>query len=271
MGIVALYGLIVWLVTSPAVAAAEEALKAKAQSGHLEVLSQANEYFRQAGDPQNSAQSRQLYEKALVRFEKLVKDGVENGQLFYNIGNTYFRLNDLGRAILNYRRAQQYMPDDENLRQNLAFARSRQMDKIELDQDEQIIKTLLFWHFDLSFQVRLICFAVLNTLFWGLLGLRYYKKEAAPGPAVIFSLIFALLFGGSVLHAKTIGVKPGGVLTAPEVTARKGDGLAYSPSFQAPLHAGLDFKLVEERGDWLHIELTDGRTCWVPKASAELI
>jgi hypothetical protein len=62
-----------------------------------------------------------------------------------------------------------------------------------------------------------------------------------------------------------------GVILAPEVIARQGDAESYQPSFEDPLHTGAEFMLLEDRGAWWQIELPDGRSCWIPKKSGELV
>jgi hypothetical protein len=233
------------------------------------LLDEATCFFQQASQLQDQAQRAELYRKALVRFEKLVQEGAENGKLYYNLGNTYFQLHDLGRAVLNYRRAQMYLPNDDNIRQNLLSARAKLPDRIEPGQEVKIAKNLLFWHYDLSARVRLILLAVANFCFWGGLALRLYRRRGLWWP-VMLALALMVMMGGSLFYER-YGRHPAGVLVAEETTARKGDGQAYAPSFSAPLHAGLDFSLVEKRGEWLYIELPDGRLCWIPAESAELI
>ncbi|HFQ82180.1 MAG TPA: hypothetical protein ENK33_12540, partial [Desulfobacterales bacterium] len=122
---------------------------APAALSHKEALMmfrEANDYFRQAGKAGEGAEAAELYNKALLRYERLRRSGIHNAKLYYDIGNTWFRLHDMGRAILNYRRAQRYAPDDENLAQNLAFVKSLQPDKIVPRQRSEILKTLFFWH-----------------------------------------------------------------------------------------------------------------------------
>jgi tetratricopeptide (TPR) repeat protein len=114
-----------------------------------QILSEATRLFQEASQLDDQGQSAELYHKALLRFEKLVQDGVVNGKLFYNLGNTYFQLHDLGRAVLNYRRAQLYLPSDDNLHQNLLSARGQQSDRIEPQQEVMLAKTFFFWHYDL--------------------------------------------------------------------------------------------------------------------------
>jgi len=194
---------------------------------------------------------------------------VRNGKLYYNIANTYFQLHDLGRAILNYRRGLLYLPDDENLRQNLRYAESQQPDRIEPKQEAMIAKTLFFWHYDFSARARLFLLMGANALFWSLLTRKFYRRQGPWWPLAL-TLTLSLLMGGSLLSDR-LWHRAQGVVLVPETTARKGDGHAYSPSFNAPLHAGVLFSLVEKRGDWLYIELLDGRRCWVAAESAEMI
>lgn len=239
-------------------------------TGQADLLKEANEMFRQAGEQSSAALAEGLYQKALARFERLAKDGVRSGQLFYNIGNTYFQLNDIGRAVLNYRRAEQYIPNDENLRHNLQYVLSLQPDKIELNQEEQILKTLLFWHYDLSVYAKMVCLALFNALFWGMMTYKWWRKSSGLRLSLALTLLVCLMLSGSLLYGTSATLRQG-VLVASEVVARNGDGNSYSPSFEAPLHAGLDFRLVQQRSGWLQIELKDGRRCWIPEEAAALV
>ena len=79
------------------------------------VFVEGNQLFREANElsSQNPVAAEDLYRRAALRFERLVNEGgIQSGKLFYNIGNAYFRTNDIGRAILNYRKAEQYIPND---------------------------------------------------------------------------------------------------------------------------------------------------------------
>lgn len=234
-----------------------------------QILDEASRFFQEASQKPDQAESADLYRKAMVRFEKLVQDGVVNGKLYYNLGNTYFRLHDLGRAIVNYRRALMYLPNDDNLRQNLFFAESQQPDRIEPKQEEMIVKTLLFWHYDISARIRLIVLVVANTTLWLLLAVSVYRRKMFWLPTV-GALSLTMIMAGSLLYERFCPQATGVIIEA-EAVARKGDGSAYSASFNEPLHAGLTFSLVEKRGEWLYIELADGRRCWVPADSAEMI
>ena len=239
------------------------------------VFAEGNQLFREANElsSQNPVAAEDLYRRAALRFERLVKEaGIQNGKLFYNIGNAYFRTNDIGRAILNYRKAGQYIPNDLNLQQNLNHARLTRLDGFEETQEAKVLRTLLFWHYDFSTRLRSILFAVFSLVFWAAVSIRLFRSDWAPRWLLAVSAIAGALFLGSLLvetYEKAGEVT--GVVVSRQVIARKGDGESYEPSFKDPLHAGTEFRVLENRGDWHQIELPDGRQCWIPSRNAGLV
>ena len=77
-----------------------------------------------------------------------------------------------------------------------------------------------------------------------------------------------LTLSAVTLATQLNGSRIEGVIITDSVEARKGPAYAYAPAFVQALHDGLEFKLIEERGTWIQIELTDGRRCWIPKNQA---
>src|SRR5690606_11741 len=71
------------------------------------------------------------YRLAIENYEKLIEQGYASYQLYYNLGNAYYRNNELGRAIYNYELARKLEPNDEDVRINLSIAASKTIDKIE--------------------------------------------------------------------------------------------------------------------------------------------
>jgi len=241
-----------------------------------ELFSQANLFFRQgneilAHDPEGG---RQLLEKATRRFEQLAHDhGVRNGGLYYNIGNCYFRLGDLGRAILNYRRAALYIPNDANLIQNLDYARSLRLDRIEEKPRTRVLQTLLFRPYDFSGHARLAMLAVCSALFWLALALRLPAgRRLVPRWLPLLPAIPLLILTASLGYDRFLAEsEPAGVILAAETVGRKGDCDTYQPSFKEPLHGGTEFIVLQERSGWLQVELADGRRCWLRAGEVELV
>ncbi|MBI5556680.1 MAG: hypothetical protein HY885_03510 [Deltaproteobacteria bacterium] len=241
-----------------------------ASQGNGIIFSEANRFFSQANEATSSAEARKLYEKALLRYEKLSRE-VQNGKLYYNIGNTYHELDDIGRAIVNFRRAEKLIPADGNLRQNLAYVLSTRQDSIPEKQEEKLLRTLFFWHFDLARDTRMRLFSVCYIGFWLAAGFMFFSGR--PGSRWLAgSLLTPTLLLSASLAIEHLTKSPRtGVIVAPEIVARQGDGQNYQPSFTAPLHAGTEFTLLEDRKNWLRVELPDGRQCWLPSQSSELI
>ncbi len=252
--------------------ASTQAKLPKEQTNSLFV--QANEAFRNANAATGEAGRQKHYEKAILNFEKIINDGqINNAGLFYNLGNVYFLKGDLGKAILNYRRAEKLDSADANIQKNLAFARSRRIDKIKVKTQKRVLQTLFFWHYDFStrtrFTVTCISFAVLCI---GLTVFIWFGRNAPTTAAVIISGILTVCFFTSVvLEARGQASRVCGVITAESIVARQGDGPNYQPSFKEPLHGGTEFDLLEQRPGWLHIKLSDDSDSWIPQSSAETI
>ena len=240
-----------------------------------DLYAQAKDFFRQANElaAVSPAQAEDLYGKAAMRYERIIREGgVQNGKLYYNLGNVYFRLKDLGRAILNYRRAEQYIPNDPNLKQNLDYAREKRLDDIEEKQETKVLKTLFFWHYDLSTKGRIIIFSVCSIMLWTAAVIRIFSRASYLRWCITVSFILSLLLAGSLL-AEELSLRNSrpGVVISGEVVARKGNSDTYEPSFKDPLHSGTEFTLIEDRGSWYQIELADARTCWVHSKDVELV
>ena len=239
------------------------------------LYAEATMMFREANElaRTNPEQAKILYQSAVMRFERIVKEGgIENGKLYYNIGNAYFRMNDLGMAILNYLKAERLTPDDANLHHNLQYARSKRLDRIEEEEKIKVLKTLFFWHYDISAGTRFIVLAFISACFWAAASLRLFHSKVFINRIIFFTAILSVLMAGSLFIEKiTIDTTRPGVVVSSELTARKGNSMAYEPAFEEPLHAGTEFVLIDEREGWFHIELSDSRKCWVPKDGARLV
>ncbi len=241
----------------------------------VDLYSQAKDLFRQANevaaaDPDSA---RDLYEKSAMRYERIIRQGgVQNGKLYYNLGNTYFRMKDLGMAILNYRRAEQFIPNDPNLRQNLDYARKRRLDEIEEKQETRVMKTLFFWHYDLSTRARVMAFTVSFGSLWVFAGIRLFMKRPFTSGCITAALLLSFFLGGSLAAEQySLHHQRPGVIISQATVARKGNSETYEPSFKDPLHSGTEFTLIEDRDPWVHVELADARTCWLPSKDVALV
>jgi hypothetical protein len=239
-----------------------------------DLFTQANHAFRSANTQTDPSSQQQLYEKAVLTYERLIQEGtIHNARLYYNLANAHLLKGDLGRAILNYRRAERIDSGDVNIQKNLAFARTRRIDSIPVKTEQQVLRTLLFWHYDFSLKTRFgmacLAFACLclgvTTMVW--------RGRSSPTLATtaIAAIVLIGMAGSVAAQTRQQSSTVYGVITATQVVARQGDGPNYPESFKAPLHPGTEFELIERRPRWLHIRLTDGSEGWIPNEAAETL
>jgi hypothetical protein len=217
------------------------------------------------------AEANRLYEagqyaEAVVAYQALVDAGVEDGVLYYNLGNAHFKAGDLGRAILNYRRAQALLPRDPDVAANLQLARAQAIDRLETEDEGVVVglvrRVLVEWAtLDEVAGVALglwalLCALVVAAILWrrGRQGLRYVI--AAVGVTLALSLLSIIIRIGDVR-----GGSPG-VVVAQAVEVRSGPGEDYLAEFT--LHTGAEIQVLAQRDDWVRIALPGDLQGWVP-------
>lgn len=239
---------------------------ANASDYQQQTLEKAHGLFR-------AATNSTMYAEAAQQYEYLVQEeGIHNGQLFYTLGNSWFMAGDVGRAILNYRRAELYLPNNADVKNNLEAALALRSDLIPEKELHPLAARLLGWHFNTSSPLRWWLFALCWIVAWGAwfwLG-RTSKKEARI--TAVVTGVLSIVLATSLLSERILeGLAEPGVITAPEVLARKGDGNRYAPAFMEPLHSGTEFQRIDDRKAWWQIRLNDGQTCWIPAHAAAVV
>lgn len=227
----------------------------------------------------DSPAAQRLYAESLERFESVLLDGVDNGDLHYNAGNAALRLGRIGEAIAHYKQAERLIPGDRDLARNLAFARRLCSLHVESNASNAITDTLLFWYRDSTTRARWIVAACAYVLFWSLLLFRLRLNRPAPALfwTSLVAAMIALATGASVGYdALGYGNGKQGVVVRNDTVLRKGNGEGYQPQLENPLPDGVEFRITEVRdsadGDrWLRIELPDGTDGWINGRQAIVI
>jgi len=238
-------------------------------------FTQANDAFAKANQAADDTQQAQtFYQDAIDGYERIIGSGeIHNAKLFYNLANSYLLTDDLGRAILNYRRAQRLDGSNPDIHKNLNFARGKRTDQFAVTTQKKILERLFFWHYDFSMETRFIiggsCFAVFCI--WLLLRLWLVRWPVVAPVCCIMMLISIAMIVSVAVEQYALATHRSGVIISNAVIARQGDGDNYPESFNEPLNAGVEFDVIEQRPGWFHIELSNGQDTWIPTQSAELI
>jgi len=218
----------------------------------------------------NKAYSEERFAVAADLYEKALEPGPVSGPLYYNLGNAYFKLNDLGRAILNYSRAKRLMPLDADLKSNLMYANSLIKGGTPPPSGNWFTRMLssISGHFTLN---GITLFSVLLYLALSALGLliiirRESRRRALP--------VFLAAAVAMILSVRVFFVKYDLVLVHKEaIVLEEGVESKFEPFEDATtffsLSAGESVNIFAERDGWRKVRRVDGKQGWVPLSSIE--
>lgn len=256
------------LVEAGALGAQEsaETLSDLSDAPPIEIFTRSNALFE-------SARSEEELRQAAAGYETLLRKGPRNGHLHYNLGNTYLRLGDHGRAILHFRRALRYIPDDPYARAMLDEARRQVREQspglYRQEPRDDLLNTLFFWHFQTSFRGRLTVLVIASAAFWLLLAVRLRARLPLHRFALATLLVVSIITGTSLALETLAGTGLDAVVTADEVEVRSGKGLEFELALDRPVPSGVEVTVLETRGQWHLIQFPDTSVGWVPEHTVE--
>ena len=214
------------------------------------------------------------YQQAIKDYQEILKTGVSS-EIYYNLGNAYYRTDNITQALLAYERALQLSPGDNDIRFNLQYARSKTIDKIT-PETEMFFVT---WYNSLVNFTRVdrwantaivsIVMALLLILVFLFAPQMWARKSGFYGSAVFLLLFaFANLFAFQQKHE--LETKQGAIVIAPTVNVKKTPAASGTDVFV--IHEGTRVDITD-RGmkQWRGIKLADGREGWLKTSQIEEI
>ena len=223
--------------------------------------------FRQT----NSLYGQGKYAEAVEGYKAIIQAGWESGPLYYNLANTYFKLNNLGRAILNYRRAWNLSPGDPEITKNLEYAREGLRDDIAALPLSVWArsKRAVILQFPLGIWIGISAALYFLTIAWLIAALliRPLRKKSPLilkwlGGCLVISILISVL-------AYSFYRTPGAIILQPTVSVRYGPAETDAAAFK--LHEGTEVKKVRGKDGWIQIALPDGKSGWLPTDSLGII
>ncbi len=220
----------------------------------------------------NSSYGEEDYEKAVSLYEALISMGEASPEVFYNLGNSYFKLKKTGRAILNYERALRLAPRDKDTQLNLKLARAMAVDKIDTAERGFVLNAILFLYDRMNMdELTIFCSLIYLTVILALIFSIFFVNKrrtmfytAGALGAVFFVLaIFLFLKIQNEVFSKT------GIIVIEKADARSGPKDDYLLQFT--LHEGAEVRVVKGAQGWYEIELSKDLKGWIPKDSVDVI
>ena len=221
------------------------------------------------------AYSEGRWQEAVDAWTSISDSGLESVELYYNMGNAFFKQGDVASAVLNYERALKLDPSDEDVRFNLEHARTFLSDKIDI-VPEFFLKT---WGRKVRSVMSSDGWAVLFLSFTAILVIcvlvfflsRIQRRRVIAFYAGIMVLVLALfsVFSAARLW-KEYRSEDTAIVMKPVVSVKS------SPSGDASkdlfiLHEGTKVRLLDSVGEWTNVSLSDGRQGWMKTSDIEVI
>jgi tetratricopeptide (TPR) repeat protein len=209
------------------------------------------------------------YDEAINVFTGLTERGLESGNIYFNIGNSYFKKGELGKAILNYERANKLIPGDSDLKSNYDFALSKVKNMVSAKSAPFHRKVLnLYRSISINGLTILLSFAYIVLLSFIFI-FFVFKPGIRHRYIFTISLIIFFLISLYALSDRITSNNREAVLISESSDAK------FEPVENATIHytiyEGAKVYIVQEKMDWLKIRRQDGKIGWIKKADSEII
>lgn len=221
----------------------------------------------------NSLYERGEYEKASEEYAKILNIDVESGPLYFNIGNTFFKMGKIGYAILAYEKAQKLMPGDSDLKSNLAYTESLTEDSAL----QALPQTRIAWLFKFPFReyslntvsiILIALYLMLIAMFlMGIVNPVFKRRMTILFYPVLIG--FLLTLGAFSVRYYDEDILSHGVVVVKEAECK------YEPIDKSnnyfTLKEGQKVLVLKTRNGWRHIRRLDGKLAWVKSDAVEEI
>jgi tetratricopeptide (TPR) repeat protein len=234
-----------------------------ANKGHYEDLYAKANYVYKAGN----------FDSAKVLYSEIIQNGMVSSELFFNLGNTFFKKGNIPEAILYFERALRIAPNDEDIQYNLNIANTYITDKITP------LESIFFkeWWDSITYAFSVSTWAVLFILLlaiasalitlYSISSHRKMKQLGLIGGAIVFGIsLIVLLITNSAFHRLN---KDQAIVFSPTVNVKSEPSINSTDQFV--IHEGLKVEIIDSEGDWTRIRLSDGNSGWLQSQSIERI
>jgi hypothetical protein len=223
--------------------------------------------FAQSGfEKGNVLYQKGQYEQAIQAYESVLDSHQQSAELYFNLGNCYYKLHQVAPSIYNYEKALVLAPDDVDITNNLKFAHKLTIDEVKEVPKVGFAKMLRDFTGMYHFNTWAWISVVFGFLFLGFF-IGYYFSPTTLYKRIFFFgmflwLIFLFLSIGAGIFEKNHFVNERPAIVFAEVVEVKSEPQKASPATFI-LHEGTKVFVEETLGKWKKIELTDGTEGWI--------
>ncbi len=218
----------------------------------------------------NSAYNKAEYQKAISLYEQTLKMGQFSAEVYYNLGNAYYKLNNIAESIYYFEKAKQLDPNDEDIIINSNFAKNMTIDAIEKLPESQIVtfQKKIYGIFNFSYWSYLTV-----ILFWIFSGffLVYVFIKSASLKQTFFFIAFGILIFFMISFLITYSIEEKEKNTNFAILFSNQKDIWSEPNQQAELlfslHEGTKVEVLDILENWKKIRIANGSEGWIENAS----
>ena len=222
----------------------------------------------------DSAYIRNDFASAIQIYESLLRKG-ESADVYYNLGNSYYKINEIAKAILNYEKALLLQPGNGDIRANLGIARGKTVDKVE------VVPEIFFvtWTKALINSMSVDSWAIwgivsflllIVSLYFFIFSKQVVLKKVGFIAGIIFLIVVVMANVFASKQKEELLNRDTAIIMSPSVTVRSTPSENGTSLFI--LHEGHKVNIKDDSmRDWKEIRLEDGKVGWVPVGSIEII
>ena len=227
--------------------------------------------FAQSGfEIGNALYQKGNYEGAVTAYENVLAGKKQSAELYFNLANSYYKLNKVAPAIYNYEKALLLNPNDPEIKNNLQFAHKMTIDEIKEMPKVGFAKMLRDFTGNFSYDDWAwitVSFAILFLLFF----MGYYFSQTTFLKRVFFIGMFAIVFGIIVSMLAAVSEKNYDKNERPAIVFAEMASVKSEPKASGSdvfvLHEGTKVFVDEVLENWKKIQLPDGTEGWIESSA----
>lgn len=225
-------------------------------------------------DSANIAYSKGDYNKAAKLYENILSNGLEASEVYFNLGNAYYKTNNIAFAILNYERALKLNPDNDDFNFNLKLANQKIEDKIEAAPQlflTQWKNGLIDLMTEKGWSVLCIVLVILSLVLFAIYVTMQKKslKQFGFFGGTTLILLSIITFFVAQHKFKLTKNNSDAIITSPSITVTGSPNEKGTKLFI--LHEGTKVNITQEDIGWAEVKIANGNTGWIKKSELQKI
>ncbi len=222
----------------------------------------------------NKSYNQGNYEEAIKGYERIIDNGQHSAELYFNLGNAHYKLNHIAPSIYNYEKALLLKPNDQEIKNNIGFARNMTIDAIEKVPElgfskfiKNISNLMSFERWGMTAVVMMILFVALFLVYY--FSYRSMRKRLAFIGSMATLILACVAVSFAYHNFNLMQNDHPAIVFAEESQVKSEPNLRGNEAFI--LHEGTKVQVLDTVNSWKKIKLADGKTGWIPTNDIKLL